>query len=262
VNCPDCQRGSRVVKTVSMGGVTFRERLCECGVKFHTQESLVATGNHGQPPVAARNGPQPPATPPHSGGVGGGLPSGSGPDQNPILPGDPERARARSKYPSAFEEVWAATDQTGSKHRALAAWKRQGQPPAEAVAAFWARWKATDQWRRGIVPHVSTWLNGRCFEQEPREVPRAVPAAAPDARCLFHRLNGTRGKVSRAPRADCPECKHAAAAARGREGEPTPAVAIVPATADQLAGLRRERRISIVEAGADGTEHPVEAARG
>jgi hypothetical protein len=42
---------------------------------------------------------------------------------------------------------------------------------------MWGKWKQTEEWRRGFVQHVSTWLNERRFEQEPEL--RAAPAPMP-----------------------------------------------------------------------------------
>jgi hypothetical protein len=77
----------------------------------------------------------------------------------------------------------------------------------------------------------------------------------PNSYCHFHRAPGTRGK--RPPAgwiADCPECKHARAGSAGRASEPTSVTdlaaqtaaklardrATVPATAEQIAELRRQ----------------------
>lgn len=206
--CPDCAYRMEVERTMPTLDGVQRVHRCPCGGRFLTVETIAgrlpsAAGSHGYAPAATgssskgdrllpvstgvqRPPPVRTGTPPVAGGVGGGLsgdPSGSDPDPDPdsSLLSDP-RARARctrnASYPAAFEAAWEATDKTGSKWRALAAWKRHGRPAPEVIAAGWKRWKATDQWQRGIVPHVSTWINGRCFEQTPAEVPRA-PAPAP-----------------------------------------------------------------------------------
>lgn len=277
MTCQDCGSRMPVDKVVPLDGVTIRIHTCPCGSRFQSDQRISArlpaatrnqgrppmdTGSHGQTPVATRGHPQPAVstgTPADGRGVGGALPSGSPSDPDPSLPGDPDRARARSKYPAEFESGWEGTAKTGSKHRAHAAWKRHGRPSADVVKASWDQWARTDQWRRGIVPHVSTWINGRCFEQEPNEVLRVGPVQAlPDPRCSFHRLPNTRGKAARAPLASCPECKHAAAAQRGRESEPTPAAAIVPATREQLAALRPPKQIKVVIQQPDGSEQPVD----
>jgi hypothetical protein len=74
--------------------------------------------------------------------------------------------------------MWKATGQTGRKMRALKAWRAQGRPAAGLVAAGWARWAQTDEWRRGYVPHVSTWLNDRGWEDDPQEPHRETPGEA------------------------------------------------------------------------------------
>jgi hypothetical protein len=118
------------------------------------------------------------------GGSGGGVSSGlfPDPDLDPGLVADPNRARARSRsgaieYPAEFLAFWKNTPQTGSKYKALKAWIKFGRPSSALLVDAWKRWGELDQWRRGIIPHVVTWLNGRCWEQEPKEVPRHPPPA-------------------------------------------------------------------------------------
>lgn len=96
----------------------------------------------------------------------------------------PERTPARSEgnakepagvdYPREFELAWASTARTGSKFKAFESWKRLGRPAAEVLSASWGDWSRLDGWQRGFVPHVVTWLNGRCWEQSPSEVRRAA----------------------------------------------------------------------------------------
>jgi hypothetical protein len=270
MKCSTCNGSTSVYRTTPTARIEVRERRCEaCQERWETTESEtpgtrrrhsaavtnsapVAAWQH----VATNSGPVAPLWPPgSSGGVGGGLPSESdlirsGSDQAPSEPPDqtPARVKAAPKYDAAFEREWEGTRKLGSKLNAFKAWVALGKP---AFAESWAAWSKLDGWRRGFVPHVSTWLNDRRFEQKPAEA--AKPPA--DTRCHFHRAPGTRGK--RPPAgwiADCPECKHGRAGSAGRASEPTSvtdlaaqtearlarARAVVPATAEQIAELRRQ----------------------
>lgn len=84
-----------------------------------------------------------PAVPPRGGGAGGGGPPG-------------------------FAEFWAAYPRRTAKVKAVRAW-RAIKPDASLLAVILAaldRQKASDQWRRGVVPHPATWLNQRRWDDE------------------------------------------------------------------------------------------------
>jgi hypothetical protein len=71
------------------------------------------------------------------------------------------------EYPERFEAIWDGTGKSGNKFPAFIAWKKVGQPEPDLVIARWKAWKETPKWRAGFVPHLSTWLNARGFEDEP-----------------------------------------------------------------------------------------------
>jgi len=101
-------------------------------------------------------------------------------------------------YPAEFERAWEATARTGSKFKALGAWKKHGKPAADAIAASWAAWSQLDGWQRGFVPHVATWLNGRCWEQMPAEVVRtALPEKAQRTRDALQQVVNERKAAAR-----------------------------------------------------------------
>lgn len=198
--CGDC--GTRLpVDRTSGEAITIRVHTCACGSRWESTQKVTsrlpsivvrhATGSlrvrANSPPVAAANLP---VRISGAGGVGGGLPSGqgSGSDPDPLSVDPPNRARGRRRsnsapadYTAAFEQLWRATAMTGGKRKAFEAWWRLDRPDPIVVADAWARWMRLEQWQRGVgVMHVSSWLNGRCHEQEPREVTRRTAEA--DAR--------------------------------------------------------------------------------
>lgn len=197
MNCPACgsSEHGRVLETRTLGNgvVLRRRRACSCGHRWTTYEvnddairsveklvehairSAVAAKRHATHSAIPPTGSVPTPLPVVVGGVGGGLPSALSVAPSSSDPsrrsGSGRSAPARDTiYPVEFEQAWESTARTGSKFKALGAWKKHGKPAAEVIARSWARWSQLDQWQRGIVPHVSTWLNGRCFEQEPAEV--------------------------------------------------------------------------------------------
>jgi hypothetical protein len=147
---------------------------------------------------------------------------------------EPEPAPAKEpSYPAEFERIWAGTGRKGNKWPAFAAWKRLGRPSAEFVLAGWQAWMRTDQWRRGFVPHLSTWLNARGWEDVPTAADLAG-AAAPTkatgpprdpAECEYHANGRNKGRAASAhwSRPLCPECKHMAARNRPRGEAQDPA---------------------------------------
>ena len=207
MNCPACGNAEhgRVLETRDLGqGVVLRRRraCASCGHRWTTYEisedairSVDKLVDHATRSAqktrhdATRSAPPPTGSVANplavvAGGVGGGLPSGSGsavssPDPS-LRSGSVRPARARvTIYSAEFDLAWSSTGKTGSKFKAFGAWKRHGKPTADLIASSWARWSTLDGWQRGFVPHVSTWINGRCFEQEPVEAARVVAAASP-----------------------------------------------------------------------------------
>lgn len=70
----------------------------------------------------------------------------------------------KTNYTERFSALWRAwpSGKKGSMHRAYTTWLSQRLETAEhdfleLVELF----KKSEQWRKGYVPHVSTWLNDR-----------------------------------------------------------------------------------------------------
>lgn len=80
-------------------------------------------------------------------------------------------SRARPhEIPESFKTFWAAYPRRVDKADAVNAWEKLG-PDEELVGVILAaleRHKATSQWQRGAdyIPHASTWLNHRRWEDE------------------------------------------------------------------------------------------------
>lgn len=81
------------------------------------------------------------------------------------------KGQLKNPYPREFERAWKNHGtRNGSKHDALKRWKllksQRVLPAVEIIIEAQDRQKLSDQWRRGYVPHFSTWLNKRLWEAE------------------------------------------------------------------------------------------------
>lgn len=70
------------------------------------------------------------------------------------------------EYPAAFTQIWDLTGKRGVKAKALKAWKANGRPNIEQVRAPWESYLLSERPRAGFVQDLSTWLNGRGWQQE------------------------------------------------------------------------------------------------
>lgn len=177
--CLDCGVRLEVVKTMVMPDSTQRLRQCQCGSRFLTVEKVarrlpVLPATTRQPPG---NGPPTTPQPPgNAGGVGGGVSSG----QVPIRISDPNseasllsgtRARARERKPveesPEFDRLWAGNRRVGRRFPALKAWRAAGCPDVTKLIELWDAWMRTDDWKRGAVPYLSTWINQHGWKDDP-----------------------------------------------------------------------------------------------
>ena len=77
-----------------------------------------------------------------------------------------EEAPRRNNYPEDFDTFFRSWPHTnGSKKKAFAAWKKaRDKPDLEKLLAMVDALKKSDKWKRGIIPHPETWLNGNRWE--------------------------------------------------------------------------------------------------
>ena len=91
----------------------------------------------------------------------------------------PRTPRAKPKTANRFAEWWAAYPVKKGKAAALKTWKAKdldGQAD-ELIAHCRRMERDDDQWRRGFIPHGSTYLNGERWTDEPlREGQVGAPA--------------------------------------------------------------------------------------
>jgi len=82
----------------------------------------------------------------------------------------------------SFSVFWSAYPRKTNKEDARKAWKKLRAPP-ELLAVILAALEAhgrTEQWQKGIIPHPSTWLNKRRWEDEVSPPCSAVPGTVSD----------------------------------------------------------------------------------
>lgn len=129
------------------------------------------------------------------------------PDRMPddiAKPAGPE-ARAKPRKPQTadrFAEFWAVYPVKKGKADALRHWKAQNLDPiADRIIEHVRRMEREDQqWRDGFIPHGSTYINGKRWEDEPvRPVdPRAATAPAPQKMGAAEALKQTETPLQRA----------------------------------------------------------------
>ena len=111
------------------------------------------------------------------------------PPYNPPTGGQPARKRAKKDKtttewkPERFELFWKAYPRGENKQGAIRAWDklRADDDLLRAMAQALKRQMGTEDWQRGIgIPHASTWLNQRRWEDEVKQLPAAVPDTGQD----------------------------------------------------------------------------------
>jgi hypothetical protein len=73
---------------------------------------------------------------------------------------------------AAFEVFWEAWPRKQAKGTARRAWQKIPNSEYLAITAGLNRWRSSDQWTRGVIPHPSTWLNEERWQDE--DIPQFV----------------------------------------------------------------------------------------
>lgn len=97
----------------------------------------------------------------------------------------PSAASARDDSGLAFDEFWSRYPRKAGKSEAVKAWGKaikNGADPASLLAAVKAHadYYVAAKTEQQYIPHASTWLNQKRYEDEPPPLPRnAAPPTAP-----------------------------------------------------------------------------------
>lgn len=77
----------------------------------------------------------------------------------------PSPSKKNNIYTEDFELFWKAYPRHESKSQAMKSWKST-KPDLQIVLKAIEIQKQGEQWKRNIIPHASTWLNQRRWEDE------------------------------------------------------------------------------------------------
>lgn len=80
----------------------------------------------------------------------------------------PDKHSARVNQEAQFKTFWDAYPRKEGKKKALEKWKRLNPDPElfGRIMAGLDRALRSEQWRRGVIPHPTTWLNGERWEDD------------------------------------------------------------------------------------------------
>jgi hypothetical protein len=67
---------------------------------------------------------------------------------------------------NAFEVFWEQWPRKQQKSAALKAWLKVPISEYPSIMAGLAKWRRSDQWGRGVIPHPATWLNQKRWQDE------------------------------------------------------------------------------------------------
>jgi hypothetical protein len=66
----------------------------------------------------------------------------------------------------AFGLFWESYPRKQGKETALRAWRKIPVGEYPTVMSGLQRWRGSEQWTRGVIPHAATWLNARRWQDE------------------------------------------------------------------------------------------------
>lgn len=172
--CPRCGADTTVVdiKRSYAGDDVGRLRECPTHGRFWSRESFFKWVPAKKDPKTdeGKPGQRAPKARGQSAGGKGGLSLISESDQSLRDGGQSKRSRTRGgalAYTPEFERLWTGcTDRRGHKYPAFRAFLKF-KPDYQLVVSRYRQWQQTEQWKRGIIPHLSTLLNARFWENEP-----------------------------------------------------------------------------------------------
>jgi len=100
----------------------------------------------------------------------------------------PYKSKSKALFANAngeWEAFWSKYPNKTNKQTALKRWKRMKAADVPAIMASIEAHKATDQWQRGIIPHASTWLNQRRWEDELTAATKPATKSRLEPKCIY-----------------------------------------------------------------------------
>lgn len=94
---------------------------------------------------------------------------------------------ASANQQAQFAAFWAAYPRKEGKKKAWEKWQKLNpdRPLFEAILSGLDAHKRSEQWRRGVIPHPTTWLNGERWADELTPPPRAFGGRVEESGCEY-----------------------------------------------------------------------------
>ncbi len=89
-----------------------------------------------------------------------------------VSPVSPANSLEQETKAAAFEVFWERWPKKEAKGAGQRAWIKIPMAEYPAIMAGLERWLLSDQWKRGVIPHPATWLNGKRWQDE--DIPQFV----------------------------------------------------------------------------------------
>jgi hypothetical protein len=83
---------------------------------------------------------------------------------------------------SGFDVFWERWPQKQAKQPARSAWMKIPLSEYPAIMLGLEKWRTSDQWKRGVIPHPATWLNEKRWQDE--DIPQFVGGVNGNAKKL------------------------------------------------------------------------------
>ncbi len=84
----------------------------------------------------------------------------------------PDAALESETKKAAFDVFWERWPKKEAKGAGQRAWMKIPIAEYPTITAGLERWLVSDQWKRGVIPHPATWLNGKRWQDE--DIPQFV----------------------------------------------------------------------------------------
>lgn len=78
----------------------------------------------------------------------------------------PEDSLQQETQEAGFAAFWECWPRKQDRQDAIRAWMKIPLAEYPPIMAGLEKWKKSDQWTRGVIPHASTWLNQKRWQDE------------------------------------------------------------------------------------------------
>jgi len=99
-------------------------------------------------------------------GIGIGLGTGKSPRASHAASVPPSDSLEQETKREAFNAFWDGWPLKQAKSKALEVWMKISISEYAEIMSGLGKWRTSDQWIRGVIPHPATWLNQRRWKDE------------------------------------------------------------------------------------------------